>query len=58
MTAIQPRHQPRRARLVGAFIAVALIGVGVTGLDGPAASSERDSPPDLVQIVAGGDWQS
>lgn len=52
-------HPPRqlgRARLAGAVIAVALIGVGTAGLNGSPQSSGDRSPAGIVQSVIEGRW--
>ena len=58
MTAIQPRHQPRRARLVGAAIAGALICLGVTGLDATRCVLGAGQPARTSStVVTDGHWQ-
>ncbi len=41
-------------RVAGVAIAVALIGVGMTGLTGAPASSEHRSPADIVRFAIDG----
>jgi hypothetical protein len=50
----QPHDQLGKGRVAGVAIAVALIGVGMTGLAGAPSSSEHRSPVDIVRFAIDG----